>query len=194
MFISWLNFDIGLDVCFLGKNENSISNFNYNAQLQISKALIQLAFPAYVIVLVTILIVASECSSKFAKIICKGNPVAVLATMILLSYAKFLNAVFALFYMFYWVPAHGSRNVNVTRIQSVLTAAEETNNINLKAFAYFLLLVSILIILLCVIFAALVFSWQWLLQYQDKVMFKWMSYQKLHHFLEPYYAPYTTEY
>ena len=51
-----------------------------------------------------------------------------------------------------------------------------------------------LIFLLCVIFTVLVFSWQWILQYQDKAIFKWVRYQKLHHFLEPYHASFTAKY
>ena len=59
---------------------------------------------------------ASECSSKFAKIIGKGNPAAVLATMILLSYAKISNAVLASFSLLYLQPAYESHNVDVTRL------------------------------------------------------------------------------
>ena len=65
------------------------------------KALLQLAFPVHVIFLVTIVIVASECSSWFAKVIGKGNPVAVLATVILLSYAKLFNIIFLLLSLLY---------------------------------------------------------------------------------------------
>ena len=35
---------------------------------------------------------------------------------------------------------------------------------------------------------------QWLLQYQDRAIFKWVKYQKLRHFLEPYHAPYNGKY
>ena len=85
VFISWLNLDIGFDICFIKpKTFKSIVDVH-----ELYKALLQLAFPVYVIFLVIIVIVASECSSKFAKIIGKGNPVGVLATMILLSSAKF---------------------------------------------------------------------------------------------------------
>ena len=93
VFILWLNIDIGFDVCFSG---SAIERVYYY------KAFIQLAFPAYVVLLVVIVIVASEYSSKFAKMIGKGNPVAVLATMILLSYAKLLNAIISSFSLFYW--------------------------------------------------------------------------------------------
>ena len=44
------------------------------------------------------------------------------------------------------------------------------------------------------IFTSLVFLWQWLLQYQHKAIFKWVRYQKLQLFLEPYHAPYTAKF
>ena len=50
---------------------------------------------------------ASECSSKFAKIIIgKGNPVAVLATMILISCAKLFKAILTSFSLLYWQIIH----------------------------------------------------------------------------------------
>ena len=192
VFISWLNLDIGFDVCFFISKGSTISDV---AQPIIYKALLQLAFPAYLIFLVIIVIVASECSSKVAKIVGKGNPVAVLATMILLSYAKFFNAILTSISLWYSQAAHGSRNVDVTRLRNVLTQdVGQSNDSDLKAAVYFLLIFSIFILLLCIIFTALVFSWQWLLRYQDKVVFKWVRYQKLRLFLEPYHAPYTVKY
>ena len=98
------------------------------------KALLQLTFPAYVIILAITVIVASECSSKFAKIIGKGNPVAVLATMILLSYAKFGNAILTSLSLLYFQLAYGSRNVDITRLPNVITAVKETNGTKLKPF------------------------------------------------------------
>ena len=189
VFISWLNLDIGFDVCFI------ISTSNEDVNIHVYKALLQLAFPAYVIILVIIVIVASECSSKFAKLIGKGNPVAVLATMILLSYAKFFNAILTSFSLLYLQPAHGSHNLDVTRLRNVLTQdVGQSNDSDFKASAYFLLIFSIFILVLCIIFTVLVFSWQWLLRYQDKIIFKWVRYQKLRLFLEPYHVPYTAKY
>ena len=189
VFISWLKFDIGFDVCFIN------STFNEDFNIHVYKALLQLAFPTYVIILVVIVIVASECSSKFAKIVGKGNPVAVLATLFLISYFRFFNVVLTSFSLMYLQPAHGSRNLDIKRLRNVLTQdVEQSNDSDFKATAYFLLIFSIFILLLCIIFTALVFSWQWLLQYQNKVIFKWVRYQKLHLFLEPYHVPYTAKY
>ena len=102
VFISWLNLDVGFDTCFSIGNYLFVGNELQGVDVRVDpslvyKSLIQLTFPIYVIFLVIIVIVASECSSKFAKIIGKGNPVAVLATMILLSYVKFLNIIFTSF-------------------------------------------------------------------------------------------------
>ena len=95
VFISWLNLGIGIDVRFYVEDSPAaLSDSLY-------KALLQLAFPVYVIFLVIIVIVASECSLWFAKVIGKGNPVAVLATMILLSYAKHFNDIFLLLSLLY---------------------------------------------------------------------------------------------
>jgi hypothetical protein len=186
VLISWLNLDVGFDVCFIETGFNEA----------VYKALLQLAFPAYVIILVIIVIVASECSSKFAKMIGKGNPVAVLATMILLSYAKFFNTVLAASSSLSLQPSYGSRNINVTNIslRNVVVDAQETDSIEFVIVSYTLLAVTVLLLFLCVIYTILVFSWQWLLQYQDKAIFKWVRYQKLRHFLEPYHAPYTVKY
>ena len=185
VFISWLNLNIGFDVCFSAEYQVILS--------PIYKALIQLVFPFYVFFLVIIVIIASECSSKFAKIIGKGNPVAVLATLTLISVVKLFNVIFTSVSLLYLKPAYGSQNLNVILLGSVLVALGKNDSTILRVTSYILLLASIVVLLLCIIYTALLFSWQWLLNYQDKTIFKWMRYQKLRHFIEPYHAPYTAK-
>ena len=79
VFISWLNFDIGIDVCFIDGLDAYF------------KSWLELFFPAYLILLVIIVIVVSEYSPRFAALIGTRDPVAALATIILLSYAKLLS-------------------------------------------------------------------------------------------------------
>ena len=172
VFISWLNLDVGLDVCIFERLHPLI------------KGLTQLAFPAYIILLVIIVIVASECSSKFSKIIGKGNPVAVLATMILLSYAKFLNAILGSIYLFYFGPAYGSRNVDLAMIGRGGAVLKQESN-SMTIYASFLTVVSILIFFLGIVYNALITFWQFFVRYHDKVTCKWVRYQKLRHFIEP---------
>ena len=191
VFISWLSLDIGLDVCFGIYEENGVSS---DISPHLHKAFIQFAFPTYVILLVIIVIVASECSSRFAKLIGGGNPVAVLATMILLSYAKFMSAIFSVFPLFYGPSAYGSRGLDFSRLDNIIEVIEMEGARKFKATAYSIIICSTIIPLLCIIYTIVLFSWQWLLRYQDKAIFKWVRYQKLHHFLEPYNAPYIAEY
>ena len=181
MFISWLNLDIGFDVCVLDELFPQL------------KALTQLIFPAYVILLVIAVIVASECSSKFANVISKGNPVAVLATMILLSYAKFFNATLGSIYLLYFRPTYGSRNVDLMTIdRGVAVFAQESNQS--KIYGSFLVIVSILIFFLGIFYTILIAFWQCITQYQAKAFCRRAWWQKLHLFFEPYHAPYTAKY
>ena len=79
VFTAWLNLDIGMDVCFI----DGLDAY--------SKVWLQLLFPTYIISLVVTVIVVSEYSPRFAELIGKRDPVATLATLILLSYAKLLS-------------------------------------------------------------------------------------------------------
>ena len=58
------------------------------------KTWLQLAFPAYVVMLVVFVIIISSYSSKFSNLIAKKDTVATLATLILLPYAKLLEVCF----------------------------------------------------------------------------------------------------
>ena len=59
------------------------------------KTLLQLTFPVYAIFLVVMVIVIRECSTKFARLIGRKNPVATLDTLILLSYSKLIQTIIA---------------------------------------------------------------------------------------------------
>ena len=80
VFIAWLNLDLGIETCF------------YNGLNAYTKAWLQFVFPVYVWALVGIIIFISHYSSKVATIL-GSNPIAVLATLFLLSYTKFLRTI-----------------------------------------------------------------------------------------------------
>ena len=56
-----------------------------------------------------------------------------------------------------------------------------------------LFVVAVLILVIGTAYTCIVFFWQWLLQYQDKVIFKWVKSQRMCHFIEPYHAPYVSK-
>ena len=83
VFVSWLNLEFGFDTCF------------FKGMDVYWKTLLQLAFPMYVIVLVVMVIFISERSTKFSRLIGRKNPVAILATLVLLSYTRLIQTIIA---------------------------------------------------------------------------------------------------
>ena len=80
VFISWLNLDLGIETCF------------YTGMDACAKTWMQFAFPLYVWALVGLIIVGSHYSGRVGRIF-GSNPIAVLATLFLLSYAKLLRTI-----------------------------------------------------------------------------------------------------
>ena len=172
VIISWMNLEMGFDVCF------------FEGMDMFWKTLIQLAFPVYLIVLVALVIFISERSRRFAQRIGNRNPVATLATLILLSYSKLLN------------------NVIVSMSSAVLKYPDGTSEVvwlpdasvgYLKGKHIALFLISLFILIAGVVYTVVLFCWQWFLQYQHWKVFSWTKHQKLCHFIEPYQAPYTAK-
>ena len=79
-FISWLNLDLGIETCF------------YDGMSTYVKTWLQFIFPIYIWAIVGLIIFISQHSRRMSRIL-GSNPVAVLATLILLSYAKMLRTI-----------------------------------------------------------------------------------------------------
>ena len=84
-FIAWLNLDFGFEICF------------YDGMDQLAKTWLQFVFPTYLLVLVGLIIVVCHCSIRASMFFVNMNPVAVLATIILLSYNKLLQITVEIF-------------------------------------------------------------------------------------------------
>ena len=80
-FISWINLDLGIKTCF------------YHNMDSCSKMWLQFVFPAYVWLILIIIIILLRYSSKVVRIVGR-QAIPVLATMILLSYTKLIRTVF----------------------------------------------------------------------------------------------------
>ncbi len=83
IFVSWLNLDLGIEICF------------YDIMNSQEKVLLQLVFPAYLFLLMFLLIILSQYFDSFAKLLSNRNPVAALGTLVLLSYSKLLQFIIA---------------------------------------------------------------------------------------------------
>ena len=82
IFIAWLNLDLGIQTCF------------YNGMDAYAKTWLGFVFPVYIWVIVGFLVYISHHSVAVTKLL-GSNPVPVLATLFLLSYAKVLRTIIA---------------------------------------------------------------------------------------------------
>ena len=80
VFISWVNLDLGIETCF------------YNEMSSQAKVLLQLVFPAYLFLLMFLIIILCRYSNFFATLLSNRNPVAALCTLVFMSYSKLLQS------------------------------------------------------------------------------------------------------
>ena len=171
VLVSWLNLELGFDTCF------------FEGMDMYWKTLLQLAFPVYVILLVIAVILVSERSTKFARLIGRKNPVATLATLVLLSYTRLIQTIIAGFsFSILEYPNHSYELVWLPDGAVGYLTGRHT----------VLFVLSFGILLVGIAYTTLLFSWQWLLFYRHKKIFKFLCFNdKLILFLEPYHAPYS---
>ena len=172
VFISWLNLDIGFDSCF------------FEGMDVYAKTWIQLAFPLYIIFLVVMIILLTRCSKRFTNLIGTRNPVATLATLILLSYTKLLQIIITSFSFVTLTYPNGTRNV-----YWLPDANFEFNDHQLMIAA--LVGLSMIILIVGLLYTLLLFSWQWLLHFSESKLCKWTQNQRLHGFMNTNHGPYT---
>ena len=170
VFVSWLNLELGIDVCYFPGMDTY------------GKTWLKLTFPAYIILLVALVIIISSYSSKFSNLIGKKNPVATLATLILLSYTKLLEVCFKSL-------SFGNLHYPDGSVRSVWLPDATVTYLSGKHVLLFL--TAILILLVGLFYTVLLFSWQWLLHLPRWRIFRWSRDQKLQTFIETYNTPYT---
>ena len=173
VFIAWLNLDIGIDVCFIDGLDTYI------------KTWLQLLFPTYIITLVVIIIIISEYSPRFAGLIGKKDPIATLATLILLSYAKLLSVSIIIFLSADLDYPDGSKI-------SVWLPDGNVKHRQQKHLALWIVVAIILIVITP--YTILLFFWQWLVRAPTWKIFKWMRNTKLNAFISVHHAPYNSNY
>ena len=172
VFIAWLNLDIGIDVCFIDGLDTYV------------KTWLQLLFPTYIIALVIIVIIISEYSPRFARLIGKKDPIATLATLILLSYAKLLSVSIIIL-----LPA----DLNYPD-GSKITVWLPDGNVKYRQQKHLALwIVAGIILIITFLYTILLFLWQWLVRAPTWKIFKWMRNTKLNAFISVHHAPYNSK-
>ena len=173
VLVAWLNLDFGIDVCFI----DGLDAY--------TRTWIQLAFPVYIITLVVGIIVISEYFSKFAELLGKRDPIAALATLILLSYAKLLSTVIA------------ALSFSVLHYPDGSQETVWLPDGNIKYFQgkhAVLVLVSLFIILFGVSYTILLLLWQWIARAPRWKVVKWTRNTKFNTFISAYHVPHNCDY
>ena len=165
LFLSLINLEIGIPVCF------------YNGMNSYIKAWLDFVFPLYLWFLTGVFIfLGGRCSW-----IVRHNAVKVLATLILLSYTRLLNSIAAALQA-----THIQLDSGGTEIRWLIDG-----NIKFFGMKHFTLAVfAILLGLLLLPFALSLFSIQWLQKVSNRKLFSWVY--RLKPFFDVYTGPFTS--
>ena len=167
IFISWVNLDFGIPVCF------------YNGLDAYAYAWFQFVFPFYLWLLIGVIIFSSKLSTKVGKLL-GSNPVAVLATVILMSFTKLLDTTIGILSHRFLMYPDGS-NRAVWSYDGNLALFRGKHAI-LSAVA-----ICVIIFLLLPYIFLLTFGYR-LQAYSGKKGFFWFN--RFKPLLDAYYAPY----
>lgn len=171
VFIAWLNLELGIDVCY-------IDGMDIYA-----KTWLQLAFPIYIIFLVILLIIISNYSSKFSKLIGKKNPITTLATLILLSYGKLMHVVLLAQPFSFATLSYPDGTSKLVWLPDGTVDYATGKHIAL-------LIVAFLILVACLAYSLLLLCWQLILYCPNRRILRFARNPKLYLFMEAYHVPY----
>ena len=173
IFIAWLNLDLGIETCF------------YDGVDTYARTWLQFAFPLYVWVIVGTIVILSHYYGAVARMFGR-NPIAVLATLFLLSYAKLLRTIIAVLSFTYLEYPDGAE---------VAVWLYDGNIRYLKGKHIPLFLTALLVLLLLFLpYTLLLLLGQWIQAQSEKRIFSWISNYRVKPFLDAYHAPYRDEY
>ena len=167
VFISWLNLDFGIPACFY-------TGLNYYWYTWL-----QFVFPLYLWFLVGLIVLACKYSSRAMKLF-GSNPVAVLATVVLMSYSKLLHTsqeILSYVTVYYSDGTQEKRwkiDPNVLYFQG--------KHIPLAMFGIFILIVFLIPYIVLMSFG------HYLQKYSNKRGLKWLI--KIKPILDAYHAPF----
>ena len=169
LFIAWLNLDLGIETCFFDGMDSYL------------KTWLQFAFPLYIWLLCFLIIVLSNRSTRITKIF-GSNPIAVLATLFLLSYLKIFRTMLTIFSITILDYSNGHKNI-VWLYDA---------NVTVKTTKYLILLFAIIVVMvfLFIPYTLILLCGQWLQSYSHLKLLSWGGSQKLRALLDAYNAPY----
>ena len=176
VFIAWLNLDLGIETCFFDGMDAYFMMW------------LQFVFPIYIWLLVGLIIILCNVSTTAARILGSTNPIAVLATLFLLSYTKLLRTTIAAF-SFTMLQYRYDETKVVWLYDGNIGYLDKNDGRHIALF-----LVSLLVILFFFLpYTIFLLFGQWILPRLDLNKLKWLSwgnYLRMKSFLDANHAPY----
>ena len=169
VFVAWLNLDLGVHTCLFPGLD------------MYAKVWLQFAFPLYVWALIGVIIVSSNRSVHVTRLL-GGDPVSVLATLILLSYTKLLRTILIALSFTYLRVSDGSASIIVWLYDGNVQYASG------KHIPLFLLALLVFLLLFIPYTSVLLVS-PYLQHYSRNAFLSWIDNRRLKHFLRSYHAP-----
>ena len=167
VFLAWLNLDLGFKTCF------------YDGLDAYALTWLQFAFPLYVWFLIGLMIFISRYSIIVSKLI-GSNPVAVLATLLLMSYTKILKII---------IEVYSYDNLDYPDSKTVSVWLKDANVPYLESKHLFLTVAtSLVLVFLFLPYTLLLLLGHKLYRFTGKKHWHWMN--RLKPLLDSYYAPY----
>ena len=167
VFLAWMNLDLGFQTCF------------YDGLDAYALTWLQFAFPLYVWLIIGLMIFISRYSITVSKLI-GSNPVAVLATLLLMSYTKILKVIIEVYsYEYLYYPDN----------ETVSVWLKDANVPYLESKHLFLTVVtSLVLVFLFLPYTLLLLLGHKLYRFTGKKHWHWLN--RLKPLLDSYYAPY----
>ena len=167
VFLAWLNLDLGFQTCF------------YDGLDAYALTWLQFAFPLYVWLIIGLVIFISRYSITVSKLI-GSNPVAVLATLLLMSYTKILKIM---------IEIYSYENLDYPDNKTVAVWLEDANVPYLESKHLILTVVtSLVLVFLFLPYTLLLVLGHKLYRFTGKKHWRWLN--RLKPLLDSYYAPY----
>ena len=169
VFIAWMNLDLGFQTCF------------YDGLDAYTQTWLQFAFPLYVWLLVVMVIFISRYSIMVSKLI-GHNPIAVLATLLLMSYTKVLKII---------IEVYSSVKLDYPGNVTVTVWLKDANVPYLQSNHLLLTVVTSLVLVFFFLpYTILLLLGHKLYRLSGRKYFRWLKNVKP--LLDSYYAPYKT--
>ena len=174
IFLSWLNLNFGIETCL------------YDGMDTYQNTWLQFLFPLYIWVLIGMVILSSRYSSWITRKL-GSNPVAVLATLFLLSYNKILETFITVFSSTNL--QYNSQHPNEINISTVWLYDANIPFLGSKHIPLFLMALMFFIFFLLPYTLILLFG-QCLQAKSNLKIFSWVNRPLFKYFLDNYHAPY----